>query len=153
MRRNDKQISDQKLIQEILLNNTICRIALSDGENPYVIPMNYGYKDNVFYLHTAPAGKKLELIKKNNKVCVEVTDSIELVTSEKACGYGTQFRSVLCTGTVNPVIGLKDKIEGLEIIMKQHTGNSEWDIPEAAVSSVVLLTIDIKKITGKISGI
>ncbi len=81
MRRKDKEITDQSVIQEILLNNTICRLSLSDGEMPYVIPMNYGYKDGCFYFHSAHEGRKLNLLKKNNKVCIEVTDSIEIVTS------------------------------------------------------------------------
>ena len=153
MRRNDKQITDQKLMEEILSNNTICRIALSDGEKPYVIPMNYGYNDRVFYFHTAPEGTKLDLLKKNNNVCIEVTDSIELVTSDKACGYGTEYRSIICIGTAQPVTDLKQKSEGLKIIMRQHTGNPEWDIPESAVSSVVVLKADIEVMTGKISGI
>jgi nitroimidazol reductase NimA-like FMN-containing flavoprotein (pyridoxamine 5'-phosphate oxidase superfamily) len=153
MIRKEKQITDQKLINEILLNNTICRVALLDGEKPYIIPMNYGYKDGSFYFHTAPEGKKLDLIKKNNNVCIEVTDSIELVTSDKACKYGTKYRSVICTGTVYPVIEIAQKIESLKIIMKQHTGNSEWEIPESSVSNVTILKVDIETITGKISGI
>lgn len=153
MRRKDKQITDQKLINEILLNNTICRFALLDEEKPYIIPMNYGYKDDSFYFHTAPVGKKIDLIKKNNNVCIEVTDSIELITADKACKYGTKYRSVICTGTVQLVVEMKQKIEGLKIIMKQHTGNSEWEIPESAVTNVAILKVDIATITGKISGI
>jgi len=151
LRRKEKQITDQRLIREILLNNIICRVALLDGEKPYIIPMNYGYKDGSFYFHTAPEGKKLDLIKKNNNVCIEVTDSIELVTSDKACKYGTKYRSVICTGTAHPVVEIAQKVEGLRIIMKQHTGNSDWEIPESAALNVTILKVDIETITGKIS--
>ncbi|MDC7125441.1 MAG: pyridoxamine 5'-phosphate oxidase family protein [Spirochaetales bacterium] len=152
MRRSDKQITDQKLIDEILLNNTICRLALLDGERPYVIPMDYGYNNQTFYLHTATEGTKLELINKNNNACIEVTDSIELLTSDKGCDFSTKYRSVICSGKVQPVLDFVQKVEGLKVILKQHTGKSDWNIPEAAVKSVVVLKLDIETITGKISG-
>ncbi|ORC33852.1 hypothetical protein B4O97_14405 [Marispirochaeta aestuarii] len=152
MRRKDKEITDNSLIDEILSNNTVCRVALSDGDTPYVIPMNYGYKDRAFYLHSAPEGRKLNFLQKNKKVCIEVTDSIESVTSDKACGYGTKYRSVICTGTAHFVTDVKQKIEGLKIIMRQQTGNSEWDIPKTAVSNVLVLKILIEEVSGKISG-
>jgi nitroimidazol reductase NimA-like FMN-containing flavoprotein (pyridoxamine 5'-phosphate oxidase superfamily) len=152
MRRNDKQITDQKQIEEILSNNTICRVALVDGLKPYILPMNYGYKNNSFYLHCSLEGKKLELIKKNNNVSIEVTDSIELVTAEKACGHTTKYKSVICSGTIAPVVETEQKIAGLNVIMNQHTGNSNWDFPEAALSKIIVLKIDIKEMTGKTSG-
>ncbi len=153
MRRTDKQITDPKMIHEILSTNTICRVALSDGIFPYVIPMNYGYKDNSIFLHTAVEGRKLQIIRSNNNVCVEISDSIELVTSENACGYGTKFRSVIATGTVSEVKDPSEKIAALNLIMAQHTGKDDWDIPEKAVSKVTILRIDIKEITGKASGL
>lgn len=153
MRRKDKQITDKKVLREILSANKICRVAFTDGNIPYIVPMNYGYKDNTIFLHSALEGRKIDLMKANNNVCVEITDSIEIVASEKACGYGTKYRSVICTGTIYIVIDLKQKFEGLELIMKQHTGSSEWVIPENAAAKVAVLRIDIETITGKISGI
>ena len=44
-------------------------LAFVDGDEPYVISMNFGYKDKALYLHSATEGRKIEIIKKNNKVC------------------------------------------------------------------------------------
>ncbi|MFP4619294.1 MAG: pyridoxamine 5'-phosphate oxidase family protein [Spirochaetaceae bacterium] len=63
MRRNDKQITDQDILTHILKTNRICRIGLIDEERPYVISMNYRYKDNTIYLHSAPKGKKIDGLK------------------------------------------------------------------------------------------
>lgn len=153
MRRKDKQITDQKIIQEILSTNTICRVAFIDGTRPYIVPMNYGYRDNTIFLHSALEGKKIDLMKENNNVCVEITDSIEMITSEKACKYGTKYRSVICIGTIHPVINVKQKSEGFKVIMKQHTGSAEWDIPENAAAKTAVFRIEIEESTGKISGI
>ncbi len=152
MRRGDKEVTDQHLIHEILSNNYICRIALSDGKIPYLIPMNYGYSDHSFYLHTAMEGRKLDVIQRNNNVCVEVSDSIEIVGSKKACSYGTRYRSVICAGKVYLLKDIEQKIRGLKLIMQQHTGSLDWEISESAVSNVIVLKIDIDCFTGKISG-
>lgn len=59
MRRADKEITDYGLIETILKEERICRIALCDWEKPYLIPMIFGYHDGYLYLHSAPEGKRL----------------------------------------------------------------------------------------------
>ena len=152
MRRKDKEIIDKELIEEILERNRICRIGFVDGERPYIIPMNYGYKDNNLYVHSALEGKKIDILNINNNVCVEITDSIEIITSETACTFGTKFRSIICNGTIHRVIEIEKKIAGLNIIMKQHTNSEDWNMPRAAVEKISVLRVDIGSITGKISG-
>jgi len=66
LRRKEKEITNRNEIEEILTHNTICRIALSDNNIPYLIPMNYGYKENKIFLHSAGTGKKIEIIYQTN---------------------------------------------------------------------------------------
>ncbi len=153
MRRKDKEITNPELITEIIENNFICRIALSENNQPYIIPMNYGYRINTIYLHCAPKGKKLDIISKNSRVCFEITDSIEIVKAEKACGYGTRFRSVIGFGTIMQINDPAQKAEALRIIMKQHSGKEDWDITEYSADKLGILEIKIESVTGKISGI
>ena len=68
MRRKDKEITDEKVINEILEKAKVCRLALFDKDYPYIVPMNYGYKDNALFFHVAKEGKKIDLIKRNNNV-------------------------------------------------------------------------------------
>lgn len=152
MRRKDKQITDKGIIEDILKTNTVCRVGFYDGDYPYIIPMNYGYKDNIIYLHSALEGKKIELIQKNNKVCFEVTDSIEVIISENACNCSTKYRSVICYGTISLVQNYEQKVEGLSVLINQHKGESNQELPKAAVENVLVLKIHIETITGKISG-
>jgi len=153
MRRKDKEITNPNLITEIIKANYICRIALSDKNQPYIIPMNYGYKTNSIYLHCAKKGKKIDIINKNSKVCFEITDSIEIVTADKACGYGTRFRSVIGFGKIKQIDDTAEKAEALKIIMNQHTGSTDWNIKESSADKLGILKIKIELVTGKISGI
>ncbi len=57
MRRQDKQISDLNQIERVIQKGTVVHIAMMDGDKPYQIPLNYGYQDNSFYIHSAREGK------------------------------------------------------------------------------------------------
>ncbi|MBN2655712.1 MAG: pyridoxamine 5'-phosphate oxidase family protein [Spirochaetales bacterium] len=152
MRRNEKEITDAALIGEILESNRICHVAFVDGDKPYIIPMNYGYRNKTIFLHSATEGKKIDIIGRNGNVCLEVSDSIEIKTSESACGFGTEFRSVICKGVIEKITDRHEKTEGLRAIMRQHTGRDSWDIPAAAVDRTAVYKIRTVEVTGKISG-
>jgi len=151
MRKKDKEITDPKEIEEIIYANKVCRIGLSEDNTPYIVPMNYGYKENKIFLHSAVVGKKIDIIKKNNKVCFEITDSIEIVQAEKACDFSTKYRCVIGFGTIKIVNDLNEKKEALQIIMNQHTNKSDWKFPDEIVSKTMILEIEIESITGKTS--
>ena len=53
MRRSDKQIKDGKIIEKILEEAMVCRLALCDDGRPYIIPLNFGFKNNHLYFHSA----------------------------------------------------------------------------------------------------
>ena len=72
MRRKEKEIKDRKEIISILQKAKICRIGLSENNKPYIVPMNFGYKEGCLYFHCANEGRKIGIIKKNNNVCFEI---------------------------------------------------------------------------------
>ena len=60
MRRKDKEIKDQQEIESILGKADVCRLAFSDNDIPYIVPVNYGYRDHCLYFHSAKEGKKID---------------------------------------------------------------------------------------------
>jgi len=152
MKRSDKQIADPAEISHILESNVVCRIAMCDGDTPYLVPVNYGFDGTSIYVHCAAAGRKLDILRQNGAVCFEVTDSVSTVSSKSACGFGTRFRSVIGFGTVSFLTSEKEKRRALQVIMQQHTGRSAWDIPASRLNSVTLFKIDVDSMTGKKSG-
>ncbi len=153
MRKKEKEITDLKEIKEIIHANKICRIALSDDNVPYILPMNYGYKENKIFLHTERKGKKIDIIKKNNKVCFEITDFAEIKQAERACDFSTNYRSVIGFGNIKIVNEHGKKKEALRIIMKQHTNRNNWQFEDEIVAKTMILEIEIESVTGKKSGI
>jgi nitroimidazol reductase NimA-like FMN-containing flavoprotein (pyridoxamine 5'-phosphate oxidase superfamily) len=85
MRRKDKEIVDEKEMIYIIKKAIICRVAMCWQDEPYVIPMNFGCLDNYIYLHSAGEGRKLDILRNNDKVCIEFDVDVELVKSQKVC--------------------------------------------------------------------
>jgi len=95
LRRADKEITDEKMLVDIICRSSVCRLGLCDDGIPYVVPMNFGYESGTVYFHCAPEGRKLEIIRKNPKVCIEFDLDHQIIVSEKACGWGRASEGTL----------------------------------------------------------
>jgi len=102
----------------------------------------------VIYLHCANEGRKIDVLKENNRVCFEVSCDTRLVKKVASCGWTYHFRSVIGRGRVSFVEDYNEKLIGLSSIMEQY-GSSEHSFPESAVEITTVLRIDIDEITGK----
>lgn len=151
MRRKEKEITNKEAIIEILVNSNICRLAIFDDEYPYVVPMNYGYRDNSLYFHCAPEGRKLDLIGKNNKVGFEVEAQHEILKDEVSCKWTTKYRSVIGRGKIVILTETAEKIDGLNIIMEHH-GKMDNSYNERVLQKLIVLRLDIEDLTAKQSG-
>jgi len=120
-----------------------------DHGNPYLLPFNYGYKNNCIYIHSASTGKKIDVLQKRPEVCFEVEQKAELVKGSKACDWSTRYRSVIGYGDIAIITDYNQKKEGLEIIMAQHGAPELIDFKEKNVNSIVILKLSIKSMTGK----
>lgn len=154
MRRKDKEINDLNKIEEIIKNNNVCRLGFCDGELPYVIGINYGYKDKVFYFHTPKDGRKINIIKKNDNVCIEIEEKIEIVKSDLPCNWGTKYKSVIGFGKIE-IVSKPDEIkQGLKILMSQFTDKFDtFNYNEEMFASICILRLKIDTLTGKKSGL
>lgn len=101
MRRKDKEIADPALLAAVLREAFVCRIGLADGDLPYVVPVNFVHAEGSLYLHSASEGRKIEILRRNNRVCFETEIGVELVRSERACDFGARYVSVIGTGTAS----------------------------------------------------
>lgn len=151
MRRKDKEITDKSVINEILKKSQICRIAINDGDFPYIIPFNYGYRNDCIYFHSAKEGRKIELLRKNNKVSFEIEFMSEVIKHEQSCKWTSKYRSIMGTGTIEIITDFEEKKKGLDAIM-QHYGNLDNSYNEQHVNNILILKLSIISISGKQSG-
>ena len=152
MRRLDKKITDEKVIEEILLRSDICRLGLVDNGEAYIVPVNYAYENNVIYIHSAHAGRKMELLKQNNRVGFEIEFHQEIVKSDIACAWTTKYRSVMGKGTITIDNDIAAKKTGMDLIMRKYGADIELNYKESILERMTILMLKIESITGKQSG-
>ena len=151
MRRKDREITDINEIEEIIKKAMVCRIGLVDGDEPYIVPVNFGYERNAIYFHSALEGRKIEIIKKNNKVCFEMDIDVKLAKAETSCDnvkVGTNYGSVIGVGKAHILKNDEEKVHGLQVLTN-HYLKGEFSFSKSSLDSVLVVKIDIQSITGK----
>ena len=148
MRRKDREITDRADIESILHEATVCRIALADGGEPYIVPLSFGYEDGSIYIHSAPEGKKIAMLKKNPCCCFEVDICDQVIRGDRPCSWGMRYRSVIGYGRAEILKDAEGKKYGLNCIM-QHYGSGILEFSEQDIGSVAVIRITIESMTGK----
>jgi len=148
MRRCEREIRDEKEIHEILEKGLVCRLGLCDGQQPYVVPMNYGCRNGYMYFHCAREGRKIEILKKNNRVCIEVDTDTRIVQGDAPCRWTTKYRSVIGSGKARIIDDEKDKKDGLDVIMA-HYGGSGVGYDEKSLQLMIVIEVALESMTGK----
>lgn len=151
MRRKDKEINDVAVINEILSRATVCRLGLCENNQPYVIPLCFGYTDDALYFHCASHGKKLGILRKNNNVCFEVDIDCEIIKADQACDWGMKYKSVIGFGKAVFIEDVELKRKGLDVIMQQYSAGA-FEYSEDAIKNIVVIKVEIESMTGKESG-
>ena len=92
MRRSDREITDRNEILQVMERCDVCRLALNDGEYPYILPLNFGMEQAgeqiILYFHGATEGKKLDLIARDPRASFEM-DCGHILHYDKEKGYCT----------------------------------------------------------------
>ncbi|MFW6052635.1 MAG: pyridoxamine 5'-phosphate oxidase family protein [Desulfosalsimonas sp.] len=101
MRRKDKSIGAEEAVKLLAeCEYGILSTADKNGQ-PYGVPLNYVYKDNHIYFHSALSGHKLENIKNNPKVSFCVIGATKVMPSL----FSTEYVSAVAFGVASEVQG------------------------------------------------
>lgn len=125
----EREITDFDQIEDLLKVARVCRVALHDGEFPYIVPMCFGYSLKggklELYFVSVDKGKKIDLIKADNNAAFEIDKLLDIVQdTETPTGFSVAYRSITGTGTLENVTGI-DKITGLNRIMTKFGENAQ----------------------------
>ena len=152
MTKRERQITDEGQITAILDTARVLHLGLAVENEPYVVPMNYGYiKEDgklVIYLHSALRGKKLDMIRTNPKVFFEMDCDLTPFEGEKRCQYGLSYSSVMGKGIARIVEDVEEKKTALSVLMKTQTGK-DFSFEDRLVGIVAVIRIDVEEYTAK----
>ena len=151
MRRNDREVTDIQEIRALIDECKVIRLAMINGDKPYVVPLNFGYTyENgafTFYFHGAKEGKKLDVIRKNASVAFEMDCQNALQHGETACTHSYYYASVLGEGKAEILEG-DEKCKGLSALMLHLAGRNDVFTAEMA-DKVAVIAIRVDTLTAK----
>ena len=152
MTKREFRITDENQIRHILDTAKVLHLGLAVNNEPYVVPMNYGYAMEegklVLYLHSAVQGKKLDMMRENPRVFFELDCDLAPFEGEKPCQYGLVYSSVMGRGTASIVEDTAEKIKAMALLMKTQT-QKDFEFNDRLVSIVAVIRIDVEEYTAK----
>jgi len=86
-------IEDREEINKIVRTCKTCFLAMTDNDQPYVLPMNFALEDNCVILHSAPEGRMWETLKSNPKVSITWTLGEDLAWQDVRVGCSYRVKS------------------------------------------------------------
>ena len=155
IRRKDREITDKKIIEEFISKQNIIRIGFYDKKNEeiYVVPVNYGYiidkKQYIFYIHGGKGGRKYELSKDEPNVGFEIDGNYKLIEGKDACNFSAKYQSVIGNGKIKIIEDLEEKKKGLNAIMKQNTGKTDFEYNPKMIQNVSVYMLSVTKLSCK----
>ena len=150
--KRERQVTDPEQILHILDTGKVLHLGLAVDNEPYVVPMNYGYtmEDGklTMYLHSALKGRKLDMMRANSKVFFEIDCDLQPFEGRVACQYGLVYSSIMGRGTATIVEDVEEKKKAMSILMKTQTGK-DFSFEDRLVSIVAVVRIDVAEYTAK----
>ena len=129
MRRNDREVASHEWMLEVLDRGEWLELALVGKDGwPYIVPLNYGFGNDFIIIHCAKEGKKIDLLKENNKVAFNVAVDAEIVRNEEdPSKFSMKYKSVSGRGIAEFIEDNKDEVEKLANQLSDDKGDIDYD--------------------------
>lgn len=125
IRRQNRILEDEERIKELLSVSEYGFLSLGTDEDGYAygIPISYAYDEpeNVLYFHCAPDGKKLDMLKQNNKVSICIVGKTKPIADQ----FTTLYESVVVFGKADIQLSEDEKRKALRMLVKKYSAGFE----------------------------
>jgi len=148
MRRKERRIEQRRELEQILEQGDVLYLALARDDEPYLVPLNYGYDGQDIYFHGAAQGLKMELLRRNPKVCFSVVVGMRIKPADKPCQWGVMGRSVVGFGRAVILDDEQEKIYALNQILSHYGGEGE-PFGDKILAKTAVIRIQIDSLAGK----
>ena len=137
---------NRELVESILRNGRELHLAMIESEDPYVLPLNYGYREGSIYIHSRRKGRKLDCLRAHPRVCFCVSEVVERVGGQRGCQWTTAFRSVVGYATARIIDDREEKIAGYDVLMA-HFGGPVGDYEERYLQESLFICLELETVS------
>ena len=141
-------LNEQAAIEAIIGQASVCRLAMLDGDVPYIVPLCFGYHNNILYCHSSIKSRKLDLIRRHPAVGFEMDILARPIPAPEPCKWSMRYQSVVGFGKATIVEDEAEKKAALALIMAQYASGT-YAFPESKTRITAVIRVDIDRMTGK----
>jgi hypothetical protein len=152
MRRKDREVTDRAAIDAALHAGKVLHLALAEENAPFVVPVFYAYDGAALYFHSAKAGTKITMLRRNPRVCFCVTLDHGIIEADAACDFEASHRTVVGFGRAVFVEDEEQKRAALDRIVGRFT-DRKFDYPAANLKATAVVRIEVDSLTCKKHGL
>ena len=149
----DRGKYDAETVHAILDAAFVCHVGFVVGEQPYVIPTNFGRVNDTLYLHGSAASRMLKTLTGGIPVCVTVTLVDGLVLARSAFHHSVNYRSVVILGRATLVEKPEEKMNALHAFT-EHVMRGRWkDIrppSDLELKATTVLALPLAEVSAKV---
>ncbi len=144
-----KQKMDKPGMEEFLRRAEVGHLATLGPKGPYLVPLHFLYRGGSIYFHCGLAGRKLDNIKKDPRVCFQVTEMTAIVPHKRPCSYNTRYTSVLVEGTARVVTDPTEKLALLTELAAKYKKTPSLELDPQAAARTLVVEITPQCFSGK----
>jgi hypothetical protein len=150
-RRKDRAMKTPREMERLLERTPVGRLAVTTEEGPYIVAVNHLFFEGSIYFHSGPAGRKIDALRADSRVCFMVDEIGPQVLSERGCGISQVYKSVVCFGKAEFVEGQVEKGRILEQMVKKYVPSSYAVAPleDRNIVNTAVVRIVIESMSGK----
>ncbi len=97
-------------IEKLIKEQMLCRIAFKGDKYPYMAPFQYVFTNGALYFHFTNYGKKMKLLERDKRVCVEI---------ERYRSDLSEYRFVVLRGTLKVVTDPQERAKVIKKIAEE----------------------------------
>lgn len=149
-----KAANDKQVLYDIIDESMIAHIAISDSEQPYVIPMLAWRIDDTVYIHGANNSRLMRSLKSGVDTCLTFTLFDGWVLARSAFHHSAHYRSAVVLGQFTPVENSEEKDKILNQFVEQIAPGRTKDVRlsnKRELGSTMLLAIPLTEASVKVS--
>lgn len=153
MRRKDREITEINDIIGIFDRAEVLRIALNNGDFPYILPVNFGYErvgeNLVLFFHGSNEGEKHAIIEKDNRVTFEVDCGHKLIIPDgkEACSASFAYESIIGQGIMEKAA--EEEKPRLLSALLMHYGIVGYKFNSVLLAKTAVYKIKVLRYTAK----
>jgi uncharacterized protein len=138
--------TNREKVEALMKEAVVVRLALCDGQNPYIVPVNFGFGDDKLYFHSGNKGTKVAILENHPQVAFELDAGVEVVRREDACKWSMKYRSIAGTGTARLLTDETEKKKGLDLLMAHHAPEGSFSYSDQMMSAVNVYEITVSSL-------